>query len=91
MSSPGVDELVADDMKLDGYFLCMCNVPGICDDECSLQNLWASFEMSWTAGNSLWSNFNMAFLHSFFVPFYINEYVDAVNDNGLQHRANSST
>ena len=62
---PGVDELVADNMELDGYFLCMCNVPGICYDECSLQNLWASFEMSWTAGNSLWSNFNVAFLHSF--------------------------
>ena len=26
-----------------------------------------------------------------FVPSYINEYVDTVNDNGLQHRANSST
>ena len=26
-----------------------------------------------------------------FVPFYINEYVDTVNDNGLQHRINSST
>ena len=43
-----------------GYFFCMCNVPGICCDECSLQNLWASFAMSWTAGNSLWSNFNVA-------------------------------
>ena len=71
------------------YDVCMCNVPGICCDECSLQNLWASLVMSWTAGNSLWSNFNVAFLHSLFVFFYINENVDTVN--GLQHRINSST
>ena len=65
VNSLGVDEVIADDMELDGYFFwCMCNVPGICCDECSLQNLWASFVMSWTAGNSLWSNFNVAFLHS---------------------------
>ena len=51
------------------FFVCMCNVPGICCDECSLQNLWASLVMSWTAGNSLWSNFNVAFLHSLFVFF----------------------
>ena len=50
---------------------------------------WASLVMSWTAGNSLWSNFNVAFLHSFLFSFYINENVDAVN--GLQHRTNSST
>ena len=42
------------------FWFCMCNVPGICYDESSLQNLWASFAMSWTAGNSLWSNFNVA-------------------------------
>ena len=60
----------ADNMELDvAIFLCMCNVPGICCDECSLQNLWASLVMSWTAGNSLWSNFNVAFLHSLFVFF----------------------
>ena len=47
------------------FCVCMCNVPGICCDECSLQNLRASLLMSWTAGNSLWSNFNVAFLHSF--------------------------
>ena len=47
------------------FLFCMCNMPGICCDECSLQNLWASFAMSWTAGNSLWSNFNVAFLHCF--------------------------
>ena len=41
-------------------FFCMCNVPGICCHECSLQNLWASLVMSWTAGNSLWSNLNVA-------------------------------
>ena len=51
----------ADNMELDvAIFFCMCNVPGICYDESSLQNLWASFAMSWTAGNSLWSNFNVA-------------------------------
>mgnify|MGYP007094266554 FL=1 len=61
----------ADNMELDVaiFFVCMCNVPGICCDECSLQNLWASLVMSWTAGNSLWSNFNVAFLHSLFVFF----------------------
>ena len=54
VNSLGVDEVIADDMEQDGYFFwCMCNVPGICYDECSLQNLWASFGMSWTAGNSL--------------------------------------
>ena len=35
--------------------------------------------------------FQCGILAQLFVPFYINEYVDAVNDNGLQHRANSST
>ena len=59
--------MIADNMELDVaiFDVCMCNVPGICCDECSLQNLWASFAMSWTAGNSLWSNFNVAFLHCF--------------------------
>ena len=57
----GADGVNADNMKLNvAIFFCMCNVPGICCDECSLQNLWASFAMSWTAGNSLWSNFNVA-------------------------------
>ena len=57
----GADGVIADDMELNvAIFVCMCNVPGICYDECSLQNLWASFAMSWTAGNSLWSNFNVA-------------------------------
>jgi len=51
----------ADNMELKVViFFCMCNVPGICCDECSLQNLWASLVMSWTAGNSSWSNFNVA-------------------------------
>ena len=35
--------------------------------------------------------FQCGILAQLFVPFYINEYVDTVNDNGLQHRANSST
>ena len=58
----GADGVIADDMELDVaiFGFCMCNVPGICYDESSLQNLWASFVMSWTAGNSLWSNFNVA-------------------------------
>ena len=43
----------ADNMELNVAIFCMCNVPGICCDECSLQNLWASLVMSWTAGNSL--------------------------------------
>ena len=67
----------------------MCNVPGICYDECSLQNLWASFAMIWTAGNSLWSNFNVALLTLLLISFYINENVDTVN--GYKHRTNSST
>ena len=66
----GADGVNADNMKLMvAIFFCMCNVPGICCDECSLQNLWASLVMSWTAGNSLWSNFNVAFLHNLFVFF----------------------
>ena len=50
---PGADGVNADNMKLMVIFFCMCNVPGICCDECFLQNLWASLVMSWTAGNSL--------------------------------------
>ena len=50
---PGADGVNADNMKLKVAIFCMCNVPGICCDECSLQNLWASLVMSWTAGNSL--------------------------------------
>ena len=51
---PGADGVIADNMKLKvAIFFCMCNVPGICCDECFLQNLWASLVMSWTAGNSL--------------------------------------
>ena len=87
---PGVDELIADNMKLDGYFfMCMCNVPGICCDECSLQNLWASFVMSWTAGNSLWSNFNVAFLHSLlFLSTSMRMWTQSMD---FKHRINSST
>ena len=62
VSSLGANGVIADaNVELDvAIFFCMCNVPGICCDECSLQNLWASLVMSWTAGNSLWSNFNVA-------------------------------
>ena len=62
-------------------------MPGICYVECSLQNLWASFAMSWTAGNSLWSDFGTLTL--LLVSFYINENVDTVN--GYKHRINSGT
>ena len=63
VNSLGANGVIADaNMELDVaiFGFCMCNVPGICCDESSLRNLWASFEMSWTAGNSLWSNFNVA-------------------------------
>ena len=55
VSSLGANGVIAGaNMELDvAIFVCMCNVPGICDDECFLQNLWASLVMSWTAGNSL--------------------------------------
>ena len=59
----GANGVIADaNVELDvaSFGFCMCNVPAICCDESSLQNLWASFAMSWTAGNSLWSNFNVA-------------------------------
>ena len=70
-------------------FVCMCNVPGICYDECSLQNLWASFVMSWTAGNSLWSNFNVAFLHSLlFLSTSMRMWTQSMD---FKHRINSST
>ena len=35
--------------------------------------------------------FQCGILAQLLFSFYINEYVDTVNDNGLQHRANSST
>ena len=71
VSSLGANGVIADaNVELNvAIFFCMCNVPGICCDECFLQNLWASLVMSWTAGNSLWSNFNVAFLHNLFVFF----------------------
>ena len=57
----GADGVIADNMKLDVaiFFACAMCLEFVMD-ESSLQNLWASFAMSWTAGNSLWSNFNVA-------------------------------
>ena len=70
VSSLGANGVIADaNMELNVAIFFMCNVPGICCDEYFLQNLWASLVMSWTAGNSLWSNFNVAFLHDLFVFF----------------------
>ena len=61
----------ADNMELDvAIFLCAC---AMCLEFVAMNALCrifeASFAMSWTAGNSLWSNFNVAFLHSLFVFF----------------------
>ena len=61
VNSNGVEVGIADNMELDvAIFVLHVQCAGICYDECSLRNLWASFAMSWTAGNSLWSNFNVA-------------------------------
>ena len=53
-----------------GDFFCAC---AMCLEFVAMNALCrifeASFAMSWTAGNSLWSNFNVAFLHSLFVFF----------------------
>ena len=60
VNSLGVNGVINVELDVAIFDFCMCNVPGICCDECFLQKLWASFAMSWTAGNSLWSNFNVA-------------------------------
>ena len=59
----GADGVNADNMKLNvAIFLCAC---AMCLEFVAMNALcrifvWASFAMSWTAGNSLWSNFNVA-------------------------------
>ena len=63
VNSLGANGVIADanvelDVAIFGFACAMCLE--FVYDESSLQNLWASFAMSWTAGNSLWSNFNVA-------------------------------
>ena len=70
VSSLGANGVIADaNMELNVAIFACAMCLEFCCDECFLQNLWASLVMSWTAGNSLWSNFNVAFLHNLFVFF----------------------